>query len=182
MLVSDSQEGATGVNRHVAGPGACQQELLHPRQLVRLPLHLEDLNDADASAGDIHIQVFSSVHQNYLGSGIAGFGGEVHLLEQLQVAKSSVDPINLKDVLQLAHNQSNSLGGMQGHVTRSVTFSQFRRVAFQKDSVVPPVVMDDVAAQVNDPVPPSHVGAAQDKLWSSSSKFSRGVPAALSSR
>ena len=48
FLVSNSQQGATGVDRHVAGPGACQQELLHPRQLVRLPLHLEDLDDADA--------------------------------------------------------------------------------------------------------------------------------------
>ena len=99
FLVSDSQQGSTGVDRHVPRPGAGQQELLHPHHLVHLPVHLEDLNDADTSAGDVHVQVVPFFHQNYLGSSIGRFGGEVHLLKQLQVAIFSINSINLEDIL-----------------------------------------------------------------------------------
>ena len=151
FLVSNSQESLTGVDRHVPWPAAGQQELLNPLHLVCPPVHLEELNDAHPSAGDVHIQVVPFFNQNYLRSSIACFWGKVHLLKQLQLAKSGVDPINLEDILQLTHNHSNILVGMQSHMTRSVALLQFCGVAFQENSVVPPVVVDDVAAQVDHP-------------------------------
>ena len=72
-------------------------------------------------------------------------------MEQLQLSEAGVDLVHLKDVLQLTHDHRNVLVGVESHVARSVTFLQFCRVHFYEIGAVPPVVVDHVAAQVDDP-------------------------------